>query len=361
VDYYQRIGRAGRAVDDAVVVLLSGDEDDEIVDYFIESAFPSVEQTQQVIAVLEQSGGSRMRELQAAVNFRKSRLEQVLKLLEVDGAVYRDGGTYRLSAVTWSPDRERVERVTSVRRAEQQRMREFLTASSCLMEFLTRELDDPAAAPCGRCASCSGPFVPHQASGELTRSATEFLQRAFLVVEPRRQLATGKRMSAEVRAEEGRALCYYGDAGWGAAVRHGKYRDRRFSDELVEAAARLVREQWRPDPSPGWVTAVPSLRHPQLGPDFAQRLAAALGLPFRHALRKDRDTPEQKTMENSAHQSANVEGAFSANATAVMSEPVLLVDDMVDSRWTLTECAKVLREAGSGAVLPLGARQLRRR
>lgn len=353
VDYYQRIGRAGRAVADALVVLLSGDEDDEITDYFIRSAFPSVAETEQVIGALESAGGLSLRLLQEQVNYRQSRLEQVLKLLEVEGAVYRDAGKYYLSGNVWTPDEARVAHVTARRRRELERMREFMTARSCLMEFLTRELDDPAAARCGRCANCAGAFIPEHLSEGGIREAIAFLNRAYLVIEPRKQQPQGGRIPADQRAEEGRALCYYGDAGWGTAVRRGKYVDDRFGDELVQAAADMVTTSWHPQPSPTWLTFVPSRRRPGLVTDFAERLANALGIHFSTALTKVRDTPEQKTMENSAHQAANVRGSFEVVPERVMQGPVLLVDDMVDSRWTLTECARVLRAAGSGPVFPL--------
>jgi ATP-dependent DNA helicase RecQ len=127
-------------------------------------------------------------------------------------------------------------------------MREFLGTSSCLMEFLIRELDDPDAHPCGRCANCAGPFVPSGAPEALTREATEFLERSYLDLEPRKQWAAGKKTSETQRAEPGRALCYYGDAAQGSAVRRGKYDDQRFAGELVWAVADLVRNTWRPQP-----------------------------------------------------------------------------------------------------------------
>ena len=221
----------------------------------------------------------------------------------------------------------------------------------CLMEFLTRELDDPSAAPCGRCASCAAPFVQAASSPEAVRAAVAFLKRASFTLEPRKRGAKNTNIRPEHRAEPGRSLCDYGDAGWGTLVEDGKYRARHFSDALVQASVDAIR-LWRPSPAPEWVTAVPSLRHPVLVPDFARRLAAALELPYRAALRKVRETPPQNTMENGAHQSANVTGAFEADTAQLDSGAVLLVDDLVDSRWTLTECAQVLREAGSGPVLP---------
>jgi ATP-dependent DNA helicase RecQ len=135
-------------------------------------------------------------------------------------------------------------------------------------------------------------------------------------------------------------------------VRQGKYRDRRFSDELVEACVRLVRE-WNPQPAPAWVTSIPSLRHPDLVPDFARRLATALNLPFDAVLEKTDNRSEQKTMANSTQQARNIDGSLAVSAQALRAAPVLLVDDMVDSRWTLTVAAWLLRSHSSGEVFPL--------
>jgi ATP-dependent DNA helicase RecQ len=184
------------------------------------------------------------------------------------------------------------------------------------------------------------------------------LQRDARKIDPRIMLPSGvfpnrkSKIEDGLRNEPGMALCVYGDAGWGRLVTIGKYGDGRFSDELVRAAVELIARRWRPEPAPGWVTAVPSLRHPSLVADFADRLARALGLPFRVALVKIRETPEQKTMQNSAQQVANIASAFRADAGAVLPEPVLLVDDVVDSRWTFTTCGARLRRAGSGPVVP---------
>lgn len=153
----------------------------------------------------------------------------------------------------------------------------------------------------------------------------------------------------------GKALCYWGDAGWGGSVRQGKYNDGRFSDDLVRACRQLVIE-WGPEPAPAWVTCVPSRRHPDLVPDFARRLAEALDIPFEPVLIKTEDRPEQKTMANSAQQESNVRGSLEV-AGQVRGEPVLLVDDMVDSRWTLTHAAWLLRSHGSGEVWPLALAQ----
>jgi ATP-dependent DNA helicase RecQ len=154
------------------------------------------------------------------------------------------------------------------------------------------------------------------------------------------------------RAQDGRALCIWGDAGWGREVARGKYEAGRFSDALVEAAANLVRHQWQPQPTPEWVTAVPSRRRQELVPDFAGRLAARLQLPFLPLLRKLKDTLPQKEMENSVSQIRNLLGAFALDA-APPHGPVLLVDDLVDSGWTMTLLAVLLQHHGAGPVFPL--------
>ena len=157
---------------------------------------------------------------------------------------------------------------------------------------------------------------------------------------------------SELQAKPGKALCYYRDAGWGGLVYQGKYQSGRFSEELVTACAAMVRT-WNPRPSPNWVTCIPSRRHPELVPDLAQRLAAALSLPFHAVLEQTRERPEQKTMENPAMQAQNVDDSMTIRARKVPSGPVLLVDDMVGSRWTLSVAAWLLRSHGSGDVFPL--------
>jgi len=178
-----------------------------------------------------------------------------------------------------------------------------------------------------------------------------------VVLEPRKQWPKGlfpdrkARIPEEERIEAGRALCYYGDAGWGRMVRQGKYVDGYFCDDLVRASAELIRERWQPEPMLEWVTAIPSNRHPNLVPDFARRLAGALGVSFVQVLARAGDAPEQKMMANSTMQARNVRGTLVV-ADGVPAGPVLLVDDIVDSGWTLTMAGWLLRTHGSGTVFP---------
>lgn len=199
---------------------------------------------------------------------------------------------------------------------------------------------------------------------ELVQEAVAFLRRTSLPIEPRKEwpiggmpnLKLGSKAKITHQAQLGKALCIWGDAGWGGLVRQGKYHDGRFADDLVAACVKMIRE-WKPLPAPTWVTCVPSLRHPDLVPNFAQRLAVALGLPFHMVIAKTDTRPEQKTMANSTQQARNIDGSLALNGQPVPHGPVLLVDDMVDSRWTLTVSAWLLRKSGSGEVWPMALSQ----
>ena len=351
VAYYQQVGRAGRALDAAYGVLLSGYEETDITDYFIRTAFPSRADVQEVVAVLEsEPDGLSVRQIQARANISFGRIDKALQLLSLESPapVVKEGPKWQLTAATlaeafW----ERAERLTALRRVEQAQMQEYVGLRSGHMEFLIRALDgDPEgfSAP-------DLPDLPTSPAPERIREAVAFLRRSHRPVEPRKAWPTGKRIDKDELAQPGMALSVWGDAGWGEDVRRGKYRDGRFADALVEASAAAVRE-WQPEPSPAWVTAVPSRRHAGVVPDFARRLALALGLPYVDTLAKKQDRPEQKEMQNSDQQARNVIGSLAVNQSAMLPTPVLLVDDMVDSRWTFTVAARLLRLSGSGVVWP---------
>ncbi|HWO69168.1 MAG TPA: RecQ family ATP-dependent DNA helicase [Actinomycetota bacterium] len=356
IAYYQQVGRAGRAVERAPAVLLRGREDEEIQDYFIRTAFPPRHQAEEVVRLLEERAEPvSINGIMAAVNVRKSRLEAMLKILEVEGAVERVEGKWRRTLRPWAYPEERVARVTAARRAEQAAMRAY-GQEGCLMEFLRRALDDPAAEPCGRCMNCTGEAPAFRPPARLADAARRHLRSVDLVIEPRRRWPSSLEFEPggppELPClEQGRALSVYDDGGWGGDVRRGKYELGRYPQELVEASVRLIRRRWKPRPPPRWVTCVPSLTHPEPVPRFAEELARALGLPFLPVVEKVRPTRPQKEMENSQQQAKNVLGAFRVNGE-VPKEPVLLVDDIVDSRWTLTVVGAALRDAGSGPVFP---------
>jgi ATP-dependent DNA helicase RecQ len=365
VHYYQQVGRAGRCIADAYGVMLSGGDDRDINDYFIEQAFPSEEEVVAILSVLEQSEqGLTMTQLEAAVNLSRTQIERVLKTLAVESPPPLAKLESRWVATLQRYDAQRrhqlIERLTRLRQAEQAQMDVYCHHRGCLMEFLARALDDPAAAACGRCAFCKGqPEALRRVPEERIREAIVFLRRSDLPIEPRAQWPADAfpvygwrgRITADRRAETGRALCILNDSGWGSLVWRGKYEDDRFAEELVETLTGLIRGQ-RTNLPPSWVTCIPSLNHPRLVPDLASRVAARLHLPFVPAVRKTRATQPQKDMENSWQQAHNLDGAFHIDRWEGMTGPVLLLDDVVDSGWTLTIVAALLRQEGSGPVAP---------
>jgi len=360
VGYYQQVGRAGRALDAAYGVLLSGEEETEIADYFIESAFPTRLEVQLVLDALTASpSGRSIPELMGCVNVSYGRINKVIDLLSLESPppIVKQGTKWQLTTATLSEAFwQRAERLTALRRVEQQQMQEYVRLTTGHMAFLIRALDgDP-----GVVHTPALPLLPMTVDSTLVREAVSFLRRTSLPVELRKKWPTGGmpqynvkgNIPAEHQAQPGKVLCVWGDAGWGELVRKGKYQDRRFSEDLVTACVGLVRA-WAPQPAPKWVTCIPSLRHPDLVPDFARRLASAMNIPFHPVLEKTVGRPEQKTMANSTQQARNIDGSLAIRNGTIPNGPVLLVDDMVDSRWTLTVAAWLLRKQGSGEVFPL--------
>ena len=365
VAYYQQVGRAGRALDVAYGVLLSGQEETDITDYFIESAFPTRHEVEEVINALEATPeGLSIPQLLGVVNISKGRIEKTIQLLslEAPAPIVKQGTKWQLTPETLSPTFwERANRLTELRRLEQEQMQEYVGLTSGHMDFLIRALD-------GKPGNILPPRLPPLATEPdiaLVREAVAFLRRTSLPFEPRKQWPSGGlqhynlsgRIASSLQAQPGKALCVWGDAGWGGLVRQGKYHDGYFSDELVDACHELIKK-WNPKPFPEWVTCIPSRRHPDLVPDFARRLAESLGLPFRQALIKTEDRPEQKTMENSTQQARNIDGSLALTDEVLPDSPLLLVDDMVDSRWTFTIAAWLLRSNHSGEVWPLALAQV---
>jgi ATP-dependent DNA helicase RecQ len=361
VHYYQQVGRAGRAIENAHGILLSGSEDDDIADYFIRTAFPSTEDVAAVLSVLECSPTPLNRAgLQRSVNIKASALDKILEflLLESPAPLQRDGAAYARTAVRWRMPVDRIERITNLRREEQARMNDYLGSKQCLMQFLSSELSDPHANRCGKCANCSGVRLGVAYSAELAEKAIRFLDRLGLPIEPRKQWPAGASFESErgtivpeLRMQEGRSRCRWGDPGLGALVRQGK-RNGHFADRLVDSAAEFIRTCWKPVPAPEWVTCVTSLRNLILVPEFSRRLAERLGLPFIECIQKLRDTEPQKIKQNSFQQIQNLENSFVLDVRLVRPTPVLLIDDIVDSRWTLTLLTVKMRQAGAGPVLP---------
>ncbi|MDM5270781.1 RecQ family ATP-dependent DNA helicase [Sulfurovum sp. zt1-1] len=361
VAYYQQVGRAGRGLPSARGILLSGREDADIQSFFINSAFPSEEHVGEVLSALEQSNGLSMRDIEPRVNMRYGQIEKVIKYLSIQSPspIAKDGSKWFRTPILYQMDHEKIAFLTNQRNEEFRQIEEYLRSQNCLMAFLRQALNDSNIEDCGRCANCD----PSNAlSGTYAHvnglKASEFLKHHAMPIEVRKQFPKdafpqygfSSRLPNELRAEEGRVLSKWQDAGWGTVVADNKH-NNYFSDELVDAVADMI-QAWNPVPMPTWVTCVPSLNHTELVPDFAQRLANKLGLPFIESIIKVKQNQPQKMMENRFHQCHNLDGAFEIRDIKP-NEPVFLIDDIVDSNWTFTVLSALLRRKGTGAVFPM--------
>ncbi len=359
VAYYQQIGRAGRAVDSAEVILLPGREDKDIWAYFASLAFPPERQVRAALAALTESGRPLSTAvLETYVDLSRGRLEQMLKVLDVDGAVRRVSGGWEATGQPWSYDGERYERVAAERAREQQAMLDYQTTTGCRMEYLRRQLDDPAAAPCGRCDNCTGRHWPADVPEAGSEAARERLLRPGVEVEPRRMWPTGMpqvrgKIPDALAAEQGRALGRLTDIGWGTALRAllaGP--DEPVSPQVVDAVVKVL-AAWNWAARPAAVMTVPSLSRPVLIGSLGERIAAVGRLPYLGSLRYRGEGAGPRRF-NSAQRLATLWDAFEVpEVTGLAAGPVLLVDDRIETGWTMTVAARLLREAGVPAVLPL--------
>ena len=369
VAYYQQIGRAGRALDRAEVILLPGREDRDIWAYFASLAFPPERQVRATLATLAEAG----RPLSAAVlethvDLSRGRLESMLKVLDVDGAVRRVGGGWTATGQPWHYDAERYERVAAERAREQEAMLAYLTTDGCRMEYLRRQLDDPAAAPCGRCDNCTGQRAGSEVPEASASAARERLLRPGVTVEPRRMWPTGMKalgvdaagkIPEDLLAEPGRALGRLTDIGWGAQLRallaEGAPDDP--VTEPVVAAVIKVLAAWDWAQRPAGVLTLPSRTRPRLITSLGRQLASVGRLSYLGALAYTREDGPGPRRHNSAQRLSSLWHALEIPddvraAVGTLDGPVLVVDDRIETGWTMTVTARLLRQAGAPAVLP---------
>ena len=367
VSYYQQIGRAGRGITGpASVVLLPGLEDRDIWAYFASLAFPREELVRRTLTALQEAGRPLSTQaLETYVELNRTRLETMLKVLDVDGAVRRVSGGWEATGQEWVYDAERYARVAEARQREQRAMLDYLETSRCRMRYLREQLDDPEAADCGRCDNCGGLTLAATVSEEALATAGERLQRPGVVVEPKKMWPTGlDRLGIPLKGkiaagpEEGRAVARLTDLGHGQTLRdlfrssaEGEVSDGPVPVPLVKAVIEVLGE-WRP--AIDAIVHVESARRPTLVADLASGLSRYLRIPVVGTFAiTDADVEPDRGAVNSAQRVAAVGRRFSLRADVAPGDRVLLVDDLVGTGWTLTLAAKALREAGAEAVLPL--------
>ncbi len=370
VAYYQQIGRAGRGLGRAEVVLLPGREDRDIWAYFASLAFPPERQVRATLAALAEAGRPLSTGvLETRVDLSRGRLESMLKVLDVDGAVRRVSGGWASTGLPWRYDAGRYERVAAERAREQQAMLAYQATDGCRMEYLRRQLDDPAAAPCGRCDNCTGqPFRGDVPDTSVT-AARERLLRPGVPVEPRRMWPTGMKalgldvagkIPATLTAEPGRVLGRLTDIGWGGMLRAllTEGAPDEPVTEPVMAAAIKVLAAWDWAQRPAGVLTLPSRTRPRLITSLGQRLASTGRLPYLGELAYTSGAGPGPRRHNSAQRLGSVWHALEVpgdlrDALGGLDGPVLVVDDRIETGWTMTVAVRLLREAGARAALPL--------
>ncbi len=366
VAYYQQVGRAGRATERAEVLLLPGPEDRDIWSYFASVSMPREEQAEAVLRTLAESGRAlSTAALETAVDVRRTPRELLLKVLDVDGAVQRVSGGWVATGVPWTYDAERYARVAAARQVEQQLMVDYEGTDACRMAFLQECLDDETAVPCGRCDGCAGPWYATEVPDRVVGAARERLARAGIDLDPRVQWPTGMdRLGVPVKGKippdegllPGRALARLSDLGWGQRLREVLRDDAPAHPDLIRACVPVLAE-WGWARRPVGVVAVPSRSRPALVGSVAAGLSEIGRLPLLGSLDLAHGGPTGEPGGNSAFRLAGVwerlvVGPELAAALADVDGPVLLVDDLVSSRWTLTVAGRALRRAGAAGVLP---------
>ncbi|HEX7107516.1 MAG TPA: RecQ family ATP-dependent DNA helicase [Acidothermaceae bacterium] len=370
IAYYQQVGRAGRGVDHASVLLLPGREDEDIWRYFDSVGFPPEQLVRRTLKTLADAGRPvSTAALEVSVELNRSRLEAMLKVLDVDGAVRRVTGGWTATGAEWVYDVDRYARIAAARKAEQQAMREYISTSRCRLEFLRQQLDDPHAAPCGRCDNCTGNQWSTAVSDDAVATSRAELSRPGVVVEPRRMWPTGLsaigldlsgKISPAEQAEVGRALGRLSDIGWGPRLRtllDDATPDASVPDELVAAFVDVLKG-WDWGRRPTSVMTVPSRRRRALIASAGERLAQIGRLEWLGTLTSSAPIDQQASRTNSAQRVRALHGAFEVDprqraALEGGDHVVLLLDDLVDSGWTMALAAWELRRAGAAAVLPL--------
>jgi ATP-dependent DNA helicase RecQ len=361
IAYYQQVGRAGRSTESAEVVLLPGAEDREVWRYFASVAFPSEPMVRNVIRALETDRPQSTPALEPLVDLNRTRLEMVLKVLDVDGAVRRVKGGWVGTGEPWEYDEERYRRLDEARGREQQAMLDYLATDECRMTFLRRQLNDPELADgekCGRCDNCTGAHYDATVDESAAEETRQRLMRPGVEITPRRQWPSGLAklgVSLSGKISEGpgagRAIGRLTDLGWGArlrAVLDGP--DAKAPDDLVRAAVDVL-AAWKWDTRPTAVMGLDSERHPLLIESLVARLADLGRLTNLGSLAYAVER-RPVTAANSAYRVAALDGSWEMPDLSDLGGPLLLVDDLVDSGWTMTMAARVLRQAGAPEVLP---------
>ncbi len=360
VAYYQQVGRAGRALDDALAVLVPAEADERIWEYFATSGIPDEAQVERVLDVLGSGEPQSLVAVEAATGIRRGRLETLLKILAVDGVVERRSGGWASTGQPWYFDEAKWTALRQVRAAEADLMRSYAHGNGCLMQFLQQALDDPEQRPCGRCSVCTGqlPAPGAQPVTETIDAARRFFRGQDVVVEPRKQWASGLpgRKGRITFLAPGRALAFADDPAWNIDLAELWRTDRPAPPAVLDGLVEVLKRWSRSWDRPVAVVAMPSRRFPSLVESVAQHIASVGRLPLVDALAVSGPPPSADG--SSAVRAKDLLYRTTLRDGVAFDGPVLLVDDTIRTRWTVTVAGSLLAQAGAKAVLPLVVHQL---
>jgi ATP-dependent DNA helicase RecQ len=351
VEHYQQIGRAGRGIDKAVCVLLyGGKEENDINEFFIYNSFPKQEHINQVLNFLDNSDEVKKSTLEKEMNIKTSTLDQILKLLMIEGFITKDTrGSYFRTLKAYASQQDYYNSIIANKVSEYKELLDFQKTTECQMAYLTKALDDLGSKPCGKCSTClkgNWDLTYDNLSKDDIEKVSLFFEKNFIIIEPRKKSAITNKRLTKIH-EEGLSLSYYHEL-LGKEASRGKYVDNRFSDVLVKASADKLKRFFRKKGVRTFdliVIPIPSNRRPELVPEFAQKLANTLQCKYADVFSKKPNEPQQKSFLNSRHQEQGIRDyLFIQNKENLHNQHILLVDDFVDSKWTFTVATELLGE-----------------
>jgi ATP-dependent DNA helicase RecQ len=364
VSYYQQVGRAGRGIDHALVVLLPSTADAGVWDYFATSTIPDPEQVGRLLRGLQGYGAgapATVPALEAETGLRRGRVELMLKQLAVDGAVERVEGGWVLTGSEWAFDADHYDGIVATRRREAEIMQAYIQGRRCLMQLLQESLDDPSAQPCGRCSVCLGSLpVPLAARPDpaTVRAVSGLLRGETHVLEPRKMWPGGAfgsrgKIPADRVAEAGRTVVFADAPEWRDLVQQAFGHDAPAPGELKTACVDVL-ARWRGSWStrPEIVVSLAAAGFETLTATVADHIAEVGRLARAAITVASRPGADVGSAEEAAGWRDGLVLDPTARA-AVESHAVLLVVDATSTLWPITVAAAQLRSAGASVVLPL--------